>query len=45
VPRLLRTLLLLPLLLAPAFPAAAVSLVTLTLDPTESSLTPMLGAP
>lgn|GEM_PF-3369300 len=45
MPRLLRTLLLLPLLLAPAFPAAAVSLVTLTLDPTESSLTPMLGAP
>jgi hypothetical protein len=45
VPRLLRTLLLLPLLLAPAFPAAAVSVVTLTLDPTQSSLTPMLGAP
>ena len=45
MPRLLRTLLLLPFLLAPAFPAAAVSLVTLTLDPTQSSLTPVLGAP
>lgn len=45
MPRLLRPLLLLPLLLSPAAPAAALSLVTLTLDPTQSSLTPMLGAP
>lgn len=45
MPRLLRTLLLLPLLFAPAFPAAAVSVVTLTLDPTQSSLIPQLGAP
>ncbi|HTF35495.1 MAG TPA: PEP-CTERM sorting domain-containing protein [Myxococcota bacterium] len=45
MPRLLRTLLLLPLLLAPAFPAAAMGVFTLTLDPTQSSLTPMLGTP
>lgn len=45
MPRLLRNLLLLPLLLAPAFPAAAMSVLTLTLDSTQSSLTPMLGTP
>ena len=44
-PRLFQTSLLLLLLLARASPAAAVSLVTLTLDPAQSSLTPMLGAP
>jgi len=33
------------LLLAPPLPAAATSLVTLSLDPTQSALTPTLGAP
>ena len=43
--RLPRNLLLYILLVAPPLPAAAVSLVTLSLDPTQSALTPMLGAP
>ena len=43
--RLPKNLLVSLLLLAPPLPAAATSLVTLSLDPTQSVLTPMLGAP